>query len=75
MESPKDKKDYCTAFPESWLGKDISECCKKHDATCSTRKFYRCLKSKLGWFHSSYIALGGSLGCWVKYTRKMLRRV
>lgn len=23
--------DYCTAFPESVLGTDISQCCKAHD--------------------------------------------
>lgn len=64
-------KDYCTWFPEKWRGVDISECCKGHDETCSTRKFYLCLKGKIGRFHASYIGFGGSLGCITKYPRKM----
>jgi len=68
-------KDYCTWFPEEYRGKDLRPCCKLHDDTCSTSKFYKCLKLKLGWFHASYITLGGSLGCWAKYTSKMFRRL
>jgi len=66
-------KDYCTLFPERWVGVEISDCCKEHDETCSTRKFYLCLKSKIGKFHATYIAFGGSVGCWVKYTKKMTK--
>lgn len=66
------KKDYCTWFPEKWAGVDISDCCKGHDDTCSTREFYLCLKDKVGRFHASYIGFGGSVGCWVKYTKKMI---
>lgn len=69
------KKDYCTWFPETWRGVDISECCKDHDASCGSHGFYECLKSKIGWFHASYITLGGGLGCWVKYTSKMFKRL
>ena len=66
------KKDYCTWFPEKWRGVDISDCCKYHDETCSTRGFYLCLKDKIGKFHATYIGFGGSVGCWVKYTKKMV---
>ena len=67
-------KDYCTLFPESWVGIDISDCCNKHDNEdfCSTRKFYLCLKDKIGKFHATYIGFGGSVGCWVKYTKYMI---
>ena len=68
-------KDYCTLFPESWAGVDISECCKGHDETCSTRQFYLCLKDKIGKFHATYIGFGGSVGCWVKYSKKMIQAV
>lgn len=66
--------DYCTWFPEKWRGVDIRECCKLHDDTCSTRKFYLCLKDKIGRFHATYIGFGGSLGCWFKYTKYMLSK-
>ena len=69
------KNDYCTMFPETWRGVDISECCKLHDEECSTSKFFKCLKEKIGKFHSSYIALGGAVGCWFKYTKKMFKRM
>ena len=67
--------DYCTGFPDKWLGQDISECCKLHDETLSTSKFYTCLKGKLGRFHATYIALGGAAGAWIKYTKRMIKRV
>lgn len=69
------KKDYCTWFPEKWRGVDISDCCQLHDETCSTAKFFRCLKVKIGRFHASYIAIGGGLGCWTKYPKMMLKKV
>ncbi|WP_373069822.1 hypothetical protein [Sulfurimonas sp.] len=69
------KKDYCTAFPEVWRGIKISSCCRLHDMTCSTSKFFGCLKKKLGIFHATYITLGGAIGCWAKYTSKMFKRV
>ena len=53
-----------------------------HDETCSTHKFYKCLNQKFkdnnikfSWFHAGYIALGGGIGCWVKYTSKMFKRI
>lgn len=70
-----EKKDYCSGFPEKWRGKDISECCKLHDETLGTHSFYKCLRSKIGWFHASYITLGGAIGAWVKYTKIMIKRV
>lgn len=66
------KKDYCTLFPEKWRGVDIKECCYGHDKTCSTREFYLCLRAKIGKFHATYIGFGGSVGCWVKHTKKMI---
>jgi len=69
------KIDYCTMFPETWRGEDISECCKLHDVTLSTSKFYNCLKGKIGRFHAGYITLGGAVGVWVKYTKTMMKRV
>ncbi len=68
-------KDYCTWFPESWRGIYIGDCCKGHDDTCSTHAFYKCLRKKIGLLGSLLIALGGSVGCWVKYTSRMWRRV
>ena len=53
----------------------IGDCCKIHDETCSTSKFYKCLKGKVGSFHASYITLGGALGCLIKYPIKMIRRI
>ena len=67
-------KDYCTWFPERWAGVDISDCCKGHDETCSTTRFYLCLKDKVGKFHATYIAFGGSVGCWVRCTGFMFKR-
>lgn len=67
------KSNHCTWFPEKWRGVDISECCKNHDETCSTRQFYLCLKDKIGKFHATYIGFGGSVGCWIKYTKKMVK--
>jgi len=71
--------DHCTWFPETWYKGfsrkrvSIVECCKGHDDTCSTRKFYLCLKDKIGRFHATYIGLGGSIGCIVKYPAHMIR--
>ncbi|QDF29002.1 hypothetical protein [Halarcobacter anaerophilus] len=75
-----DKEQY--GVPEYWeemkpdsKGKFIGDCCKGHDKSCSTSKFFKCLKSKLGWFHASYITAGGAIGCWVKYTKKIFKRI
>ena len=62
-------KDNCTWFPETWMGQYIGGCCFIHDNTCSTIKFYQCLRTKLGIFWSSLITLGGALGCMVKYQK------
>ena len=71
-------KDYCTMFPEYVQGIYIGDCCKIHDDTCSTMKFFRCLKSKLSEFVFNIeiaflITVGGTIGCLVKYTKKTLR--
>lgn len=68
-------KDHCTFFPENWMGEYIGDCCKLHDDTLSTSKFYQCLKSKIGWFHASYITAGGAVGAWVKYPMRMWERL
>lgn len=68
-------KDYCTWFPEKWKGIDISECCKEHDSNCGSHGFYRCLRKKIGKVPSFLIAIGGGIGCWIKYTSKMARRI
>ncbi len=70
-----EKKDYCTWFPDVWLGMDISECCKRHDDTLGTHDFYQCLKSKIGWFHALYITAGGAIGAWVKYPLAMKKKI
>ena len=67
--------DWCTCFPEKWMGKNISDCCKQHDETLSTHKFYTCLKNKLGWYHAWYIVAGGAIGAWLKYTKIMINKV
>lgn len=67
-------KDYCTWFPDNWKGVYIGDCCKIHDEECSTSKFLKCLYKKVG-LHSVYITAGGALGCWIKYTKKMIGRI
>jgi hypothetical protein len=68
-------KDYCTWFPENWMGKYIGHCCKGHDSNCSTKQFYNCLRIQLGIFWSGVITAGGAIGCWIKYTSKMIKRL
>lgn len=76
-------KDWCTSFPEHWFAWDgffrwkkvyIGDCCKKHDDKCSTGQFLKCLREKkiVG---NLLITLGGSLGCWIQYTKNMIKRV
>ena len=74
------KKDYCTFFPEYWIKVSflfkvtrvyIGDCCKKHDNDCSTRKFFLCLKGKIGEVFASIIGFFGSTGCWWKFKKYM----
>ena len=78
-----DKVDYCSYFPEYWLCwvglfrwevKYIGDDCKVHDDTCSFHKFLKRLweRKVVG---SVFIALGGGIGCWAKYTHKMWKRI
>ena len=60
-------QDYCTWFPESWFGIYIGDCCKGHDTTCSTKKFYACLRSKIDIVGSLIVTAGGALGCIFRY--------
>jgi len=71
------KKDWCTFFPENIFGIYIGSCCKLHDKNCSTHKFISCLSKKLGKFAvlSIPIGLGGGLGCWTKYSKRMYKRM
>lgn len=78
------KKDYCTAFPESWVAWRrpskwyklweymhivyIDQCCKEHDGTCSTIKFIKCLYRKRA-LGFELITLGGMIGCAIKYNK------
>ena len=73
----KKKKDYCTCFPESIVGIDISDCCKKHDNEVGMRgtynpitphvNFYNCLRNcGLPKCTSFLITIGGTLFTWVK---------
>ena len=66
--------DYCTGWFETYLGVEIADCCKGHDETLSTTRFYKCLQSKLGWYHAWYITLGGFVGAWAKYPMVMWKR-
>lgn len=71
----KDSIDYCTLFPETWRGVDISMCCKLHDNTYSTSKFYNCLSTKINRLPAVLITVGGAIGCWVKCPITMLKRL
>ena len=77
-----EKKDWCTWFFErfptwdTWYKFkviDISPCCKEHDETCSFHKFIKCLWSNkvVG---TTWIALGGTLGCIVRYPYITVKR-
>ena len=75
-------KDWCTWFPESWfsikkkLKVYIGHCCKTHDETLSTSRFYNCLRvATIDLVSSSVISLGGFLGAWVKYPKIMWDRL
>jgi hypothetical protein len=63
------KKDWCTAFPDTYFGKYIGDCCKEHDETCSTKKFYKCLSKKVNKISAIMITIGGALGCIFKYKK------
>lgn len=71
--------DHCTNFPEHWVRWDLNEyklpvirkiyigdCCKKHDAECSTWVFAKCmwLNRVIG---GSLIVTVASLACLFKY--------
>jgi len=68
-------KDYCSYFPEYWFETYIGGCCKVHDESCSSHKFYNCLRTKISFVGSMILTIGGGLGCWIKYTKKMLKRL
>jgi len=68
-------KGFCTWFWDTWFGVYIGDCCEGHDSNCGTAIFFRCLVKKFGnKFHATYIAFGGSVGCWVKYTKQMINK-
>lgn len=72
------KKDYCTLFPETFRGINISPCCKEHDNLVGEKGgynpvtphivFYKCLKEKgITKTWSFIIALVGGLASVVRY--------
>ena len=76
-------EDYCSYFPDfwfKWVGPFkwemvyIGDICKNHDDTCSSTTFYTELWERrvVGTY---IIGFAGALGCWVKYTSKMFKRV
>ena len=68
-------KKYCSGIPDIIKGVFIGDCCKIHDTTCSTSKFYKCVNSRLGKSLGILIASGGAVGCWFKYSKRMVKRV
>ena len=68
-------KDFCSWFPENVWGVYIGDCCRIHDEGCSTSKFYECLSRKIDIFSSALIVGGGAIGCWIKYTSSMWRKI
>lgn len=76
--------DWCTAIPDTIRGVYIGDpCCKNHDLTLSTSRFYVCLykkfRTKLSKSESklwaTIITTGGAGGCWVRCPIKMFRRL
>ena len=74
--------DGCTGIPDKVFGVDVSDCCKAHDTTqpCGSRSFFYCLQTKLqglafGGVLALLIALGGALGCWIKYPKFMWKKL
>jgi len=76
-------KDYCTMFPEKWVVWDslfrwrviyIGDICKKHDENCGSHGFYKGLWNArvVG---AVAIATVASIACWVRYTKKMIKKV
>jgi len=79
----ENKEDHCSYFPEKWAVwvspfkwqiQDISDCCKKHDESCSTHVFILCLWKRKA-VGAYLIMLGGLLGCLVKYPRKIIKKM
>ena len=68
------KKDWCTSSPETWRGRDLSECCRAHDLayeigrierSSADKSFRKCISKQtsfvLGWFMWSMVRVfGGS---------------
>jgi len=73
-------QDWCSFFPEYVQKVYIGGCCKLHDLTLSTSRFYRCLRQKTR--HLKYsrewsrlIVTGGFLGAWFFHPIKMFKRL
>ena len=73
----------CTGFPNTWLQWqkpklkrfwrvwrviDISNCCAKHDEECSTKVFWKCMRTKKA-VGSLPIVLVASTVCLFKYKK------
>ena len=67
--------DYCSWFPEYVWGTYIGDCCKQHDGTLSTSRFYKCLRVKINIFGAVVITIGGAIGAWIKYPKEMMGRI
>ena len=58
-------EDYCTCWFESMYGVSIKWCCYLHDETLSTKKFYECLKGRIGAVSALAVAGAAALALWV----------
>ena len=73
-------KDHCTWFPESVFGIYIGDICKFHDDTCSFHSFYDRLVKRLEPLTFNHeiafiIAAGGTIGCFVQYPKRIIKRI
>jgi len=71
-------RDYCSMFPENFMGAYIGKCCKKHDNEVGQAgidnpvlphiNFYKCL-TNIGVkpYFSIIIAVGAGIGSFVRY--------
>lgn len=73
------KSDGCTWFPDKWITWkfkiiDIHDICVKHDENCGSTGFYKNLwKNRI--VGAVIIATVASIACWIKYPKKMIKKV
>ena len=79
MKKSKKEIDYCTGFFEYWYTWKfetipIKDLCKEHDKRCGTHGFYKdTWNARL--IGAVPIATIATLACWLKYTKKMIKKV